>query len=573
MKIAEQLSIYTSLLLGQHRLAKDDISITIARAQQLTLYRQLFPLAVVPIITSTILALCLVGTPSVKSALVWYALYVPIPIFLLVASLKNQKSAKSAQEDTNTARPFSGRLTRASENVSTLSGIYWGIATPLFAYQSNELLVFMAVVQISHSCGFAQLVAPLPRMVFRFTSLSLVPLAVMLIVTGDMHFVTLGALTLVVLGSIMYSSFTNFNQLRKVALSEARALRAESLLRASINAMPDAFAVYSFDRQIVLENKNHAEWALKYEVPATDAGEHISRKDDGKWIKHSWNIVPDVGTLTIHTDVTSQKLRETQLIQAREEAQLANGAQSRFLSRISHELRTPLNSVLGFSELLEPVAQKQKSWETVGEYVDYIHSAGKHLLSLVDDIIDFTSIGDDIDQLNLRAVEIALTVKRAVEIGRAKAGVPSNHNILIRLHDDVRFMTTDRHILERILANIISNAIKFSSPDSKIAISTSLSEDDAPVLTVRDFGYGMTQAQIKDAFTVFYQGDESHQRQSDGTGMGLAVVQRLAKLIEAEIKMISKPGRGTAVMITFSQDSALFTPKRDHQHSPSALNA
>lgn len=542
------------MLVGPYKPAEGDIAITVARAQQAVLYRQLITLAIIPFVTSTLIAFSLKSADTSFPVFLWYAVYVPLPISLLVLLLINKKAFKSRAGQKGSHKPFTGRLTRISENVSTLSGMFWGLATPLLAFENQELLIFMAVVQIAHACGFAQIVAPLPRLVFRFTALSLLPLTIMLLTTGNMLSGLLGLLSIAVFGSIMLSTSANYAQLRKIVLSETRAVRTEALLRASIDAIPDAFAVYDYSGAKILENKNHKSWALDYAVPASDVGDHVSRTADDKWFKHSWNLVPDVGTLTIHADITSQKLRESQLIQAREEAQLANGAQSRFLSRISHELRTPLNSVLGFSELLDQVATEKTKWETVQEYGEYIHSAGKHLLSLVDDIIDYTTIGDDVDAVDMRAIDVRSVLKRSVSISRTKAGVPSQHQILTRLHNDVMVIKTDRQILERILANIISNAIKFSRPDSKIAISTSLSKTGKPVLTVRDFGCGLSQDQINNAFNVFYQADDSHERASEGTGMGLAVVYKLAGLIGVDVQIISKPERGTAVIMTFNNE-------------------
>ena len=540
--------------------AKGDVPVTIAKAQQGVLYRQLLPLALLPIATSTLLLFSLLNHVSPSLILIWYGLYLPLPLGLLYLSKKGNKRHKTSLNSMNKPRDFTGQLTKIAERISIISGLFWGAATPLFATQNQELLIFMTVVQLSHACGFALMVAPLPRMVIRFSGLSLIPLSAMLIFKTDMMYAALGLLTLAVFLAILFSSFNSYAQLRELTLSQRRSVRAEALLRASINAMPDALAVYAGDGKLVLENANHTAWDLKYQCPVSQSGERVLQTPEGLWIKRSWRQVPEAGTLIIQSDITDHKQREKLLIQAREQAQVAKDAQSRFLSRVSHELRTPLNSVLGFSELLIPLTQDRKPGDAIKEYTTYIHDAGKHLLSLVDDIIDYTSLGEDNTQTNLRVVELDKLLKQSVEIGRAKAGVESQHRLLLRLHEDIRLINTDHALLKRILAHIISNAIKFSPSDSKIAISTSLNKVGNPTITIRDFGYGMTPEQIENIFQVFYQADDAHSRTSEGTGMGLAVAKRIADLLEIDIKIMSKPGRGTAFVLTLPA-TAMVGPK------------
>lgn len=550
---------YKSLiyLLEKNQAPKDDLSTVVLKAQQALLYRQLLLLTVMPMVTSTLVVISLVTLQPPLPVIAWYLAYIGIPCTLLILFITKRKKIRTPETSAESKPNFQGNLMRASEKITTISGFFWGITVPLFGVESEEILVFMAIVQITHACGFGQLIAALPRMVFRFTSLTLIPVSIMLILRPSILLTTLGLLALAVFASIMISSFKSYQQLQTIAHSEARARLAETLLRSSIDAMPNALSVHAFDGELILENTKHKAWTFDYVIPSTITGEQIVQTEDGRWIQNSWNLVPEIGTLMLHTDITTHKHREVQLIEAREQAQRATGAQSRFVSRISHELRTPLNSVLGFSELLIPISQKQKSWSTVQEYVQYIHSSGQHLLSLVDDIIDYTSIGDEADKVSIGIVDLERTLSHASEIGRAKAGTLSSHKILLRLHPNLSHLKTDRRILERILANIIANAVKFSPPDSKIAISSSYNDDGHPVITVRDFGPGMAPQQIASAFTAFYQGDETHKRSSDGTGIGLALVKKLGALLNIEVQLASKPGRGTAVILTFEKSSAL----------------
>ncbi len=553
-------------LFGRYKPPTNELTVAVATAQKELLYRQLFALAALPLATATIMAGSLLTIIPPIPVLIWYLIYIPIPGSLFVLYWRSRKFKRKYGKSR-----ASGRLIRQAEMVSLVSGVFWGSATPLFGLHNYEILVFMAVVQLAHACGLAQLVAPLPRMVFRFSALTLIPMSVILLFSSNPLLMTLGLLSLAVFVSTVASSFASYKQLSKTALSENRAKRAETLLRSAVDAMPDAFAVYDFNGALIIENSNHKVWPLDYPVPATQGGERVSQSSNGQWIKHSWNQVPEVGMLTVHSNITEQKQREGLLIETREQARNAKGAQSRFLSRISHELRTPLNSVLGFSELMQPIIEKQGSWAVLKEYTDYIHTSGQHLLSLVDDIIDYTHIGDDAEQYTtVQTIDLQANFKQAIAMGKAKAQTVSAHNILIRLHPEIRYLKMDDRILERIIANIISNAIKFSAPDSKITVSSTFSEDGRPKITIRDYGFGMTPEQVKNVFSVFYQADDTHKRSSDGTGMGLSVVKRLVELVGGEIEILSKDGRGTAVILTFAASSLLIAPEKEKKQGSKA---
>lgn len=567
MGLISRLTDSFAYLFGKHEAPSDELESAVVTAQKELLYRQLLPLAALPLATATFMAISLITLLPPVPVLIWYIAYIPIPaaLFILYWRSKGQRRKTPKQID-RTYRP-TGKLIRQAEYVSLASGLFWGVATPLFGMYSDELLIFMTVVQLAHACGLGQIVAPLPRMVFRFVALTLVPMSLILMMSANILLITLGILGFAIFTSTMVSSFTSYQQLRKTSHSESRAKRAETLLRSAVDAMPDAFAVYGSDGTIIIENSNHKAWNLKYPLPATQSGERISQSANGAWIKHSWSQVPETGTLTVHTNITDQKQRETLLIETREQARQATEAQSRFLSRVSHELRTPLNSVLGFSGLMQPLIEKQGSWALLKEYTDYIHSSGQHLLSLVDDIIDYTSIGDETDQISRQTVDLEATLKHAVELGKAKARAVSAHKILIRLHPEIQYLKTDKRVFERAIANIVSNAIKFSASDSKIALSSSFAEDGRPKITIRDYGYGMTPDQVKKAFSVFYQADDKHNRNTDGTGMGLSVVKKLIEIIEGKVEILSKVGRGTAVVITLNGASLLVAPKESPDSS------
>lgn len=535
---------------GTYKVSDNDLARAVAFEQHAVLYRQLDMVAWISLATTTSVAAAVINAGFSWIVIAWYVLCLPVPILTLFLRARKRAARKASGNDTvKSGIAPSGNLMRATETSVTFIGCVWGSASLLFGYMGQEVLLFLVVMQAAVSCGFAQILAPLPRIVVRFSLVSLVPTSLALLLSSGMITSILGMLAWVLLGSIMFGSWGSYLQLRRIIHSEARAKDAQALLHASIDVMPDAFAVYSPTGKIIVENTKHKEWELDYELPVSRSGELTTKTDEGTWMQHRWRCVPDAGTLSIHSNITTQKQREALLIEARRMAELASGAQSRFLSRMSHELRTPLNSVLGFSELLRAVPPEGYSNESIEEYSTYIHDSGQHLLALVDDVIDYARLGDDGAELHIHDADLDSIVKRAISLGRVKAGVPSDHKFTIRLHENARIVRTDSKFFERILTNIISNSVKFSAPDSEIIITAVLDKSGQHVIAVRDFGTGIEQDKIDESYGAFYQGDQSKKRTHEGTGMGLALVRRLASIVGIRVKIVSKIGQGTAVML------------------------
>jgi len=245
-----------------------------------------------------------------------------------------------------------------------------------------------------------------------------------------------------------------------------------------------------------------------------------------------------VGMIGLYHDVS-------ELLQARREAEQANETKSRFLASTSHELRTPLNAIIGYSEML----QEQAEEEGHGEYIpdlSKIHSAGKHLLAVINDILDLSKIEAGkmelyLETFELRPVidEVATTVRPLVE--------QHGNRFELRADTDLGAMRADVTRVRQVLLNLLSNASKFTE---RGVITLSVERDGTEVvLRVRDTGIGMTPEQVGKLFQAFAQAEASTASKYGGTGLGLAISRRFCQMMGGDVTVESVPGTGSTFIV------------------------
>jgi signal transduction histidine kinase len=236
-------------------------------------------------------------------------------------------------------------------------------------------------------------------------------------------------------------------------------------------------------------------------------------------------------------------------------AQAASRAKSQFLATVSHEIRTPINAVMGYAELLEiglggPLSEKQ------AEYVGRIQGSSRHLLSLVNDVLDLSKIEAGEMAVRSEALPLRATADRALEQVEPQARAKA---IDLSLQwscpeDDVYVGDEDR--VSQVLVNLLSNAVKFTHPGGSVTMTCSAGAAGPPTLPdagdaawvsveVADTGIGIPPDKLEAVFEPFMQVDGSHTRLEGGTGLGLAISRRLARLMGGELTVESAPGRGS----------------------------
>jgi PAS domain S-box-containing protein len=263
-----------------------------------------------------------------------------------------------------------------------------------------------------------------------------------------------------------------------------------------------------------------------------------------------------VGWLGTNTDVTEMREVEEALAEAKEAAEQANQAKSQFIANMSHELRTPLSAVIGYAEMLEEEAADIAGGDTMLGDLRKIAANARHLLSLINDVLDLSKIEagrmevnpEDFDAATL-AREVATTVQALIARKANRLDVQVSENLGRMYSDPVK--------LRQCLINLLSNAAKFTE-GGQITLSAerSTAEDgqDWVEFRVTDTGIGMTEEQVARLFTRFSQADSSTTRRFGGTGLGLAISKAFVAMLGGDITVESRPGQGTTFGIRLPAD-------------------
>jgi PAS domain S-box-containing protein len=280
------------------------------------------------------------------------------------------------------------------------------------------------------------------------------------------------------------------------------------------------------------------------------------RRDEQKiWIQETIRpVVDEHGTLIYFEgsieNISKRKDAEIQLQEAKKESDMANRAKSEFLSNMSHELRTPLNSIIGFSEIIRNQVFGQIEPQSYWEYARDIHESGKHLLSIINQILDISKIDAGERELKESRIDMKKLVQNTVDMQIQKirdAGLILNDidytNMPMLIGEDVA--------IRQILTNIISNAIKFTPEGGRISISAEIDESQDFRLSVTDTGIGLDAAEVKRVTSKFGVTDGRFSKSTSGIGLGLSLVQSLMRLHGGEVEIFSQKGIGTTVVLTF----------------------
>jgi adenylate cyclase len=311
---------------------------------------------------------------------------------------------------------------------------------------------------------------------------------------------------------------------------------------------------------LVEDAKEHEEeWvAARLEAHRNPKQTLVQHRSQDRWIQVNERRISGGGTVAVYTDISNLKRHETELEIARDEAMAATQAKSKFLASMSHELRTPLNAILGITEMLQEDAKEADQSELV-EPLGRVSRAGKHLLKLINEVLDLSKIEAGRLELHTETFDIAGMVKDAAATALPLARTNRNQ-IIIQCSDDLGNMRGDPLRVRQILFNLLSNACKFTE-NGQITIAAECAKvDDARgvLFTVADTGIGITPQQMTNLFQEFSQADSSTTRKYGGTGLGLAISQRLCRAMGGQITVDSTPGAGTKFTVWLP--SAIDTP-------------
>jgi PAS domain S-box-containing protein len=256
---------------------------------------------------------------------------------------------------------------------------------------------------------------------------------------------------------------------------------------------------------------------------------------------HNMLDSPAVNGIVANIRDITERRRAADLSREKEAAEAANKAKSNFLANMSHELRTPLNAIIGYSEMLQEMAADDGHEEYQGD-LKKIHSAGQHLLELINDVLDISKIEAGKMDLYIESFSLDQTIEEVQAVVDPLAKKNSNH-LVIEKPTELGLIRADATKVRQCLLNLLSNACKFTS-NGTVRLEAAR-HDDWITFEVSDTGIGMTKEQMGKLFRAFQQADSSTTRKFGGTGLGLAISRRFCQIMNGDITVRSEPGQGT----------------------------
>lgn len=252
------------------------------------------------------------------------------------------------------------------------------------------------------------------------------------------------------------------------------------------------------------------------------------------------------GFLCVAMDLTQRKKAEHEIVNAKNAAENANQTKSAFLASMSHELRTPLNAIIGYTEMLLEGAEDDGDEDSASD-LHKILAASKHLLSLINDILDLSKIEAGKLELYLESFAVQ-DVIRDVSVTIQPLVAKKSNKLEILQPENPGTMISDITRLKQVLFNLLSNACKFTE-NGVISLALSVEDELWMKFEIRDTGLGMTPEQMEKLFQPFAQADASTQKKFGGTGLGLVISRKFCQMMGGDILVASEPGKGTTFTV------------------------
>ena len=388
-------------------------------------------------------------------------------------------------------------------------------------------------------------------------------------------------------------------------LHEAALGTAEARLRDAIESSGEGFALFDADGRLEAWNAKFIEQfphfkaleplhgrsfedILRCNLPYLDAARHdpeafvaqrlaqhrnptgeplLLGHTDGRWFMVQERRTSYGGLVSVRAEITALKRNEERLEQlaeslaaAKQQAEVANQAKSKFLASMSHELRTPLNAIIGFAELTE--RQSAADLGSLERAVDYAHDikrSGVHLLELINDILDMSKIEAGRQQFRDEPLDLQDMGEMSVRMLSSRA-LSSGVTLTCDIPPYLPLLRADRRSIKQVLLNLLSNAVKFTPAGGTVSLRVTLHSDGGLLLSVVDTGIGIPADQIARVFEPFRQVDRKKYGKSEGTGLGLSICKGLLEPHGATITLTSAVGQGTTATVHFPAERTLRRP-------------
>jgi len=250
-----------------------------------------------------------------------------------------------------------------------------------------------------------------------------------------------------------------------------------------------------------------------------------------------------MGAAHLASIAIERRRAEESLRHATETAEMANRAKTKFLANMSHELRTPLNAIIGFSEIMAQEMFGPLGNERYREYTDDIHGSGRHLLNVIDDILDISKIEAGRYLLEEEEIDMASVLRWSIEMMRART-MDKRQIMALQLPEKMPNLQADQRAMRQIMLNLLSNASKFTPEGGQIDLVVATTETGDLRISVVDNGIGIPDNKLGEVMEPFSQVDDTTARQHGGTGLGLPITKSLIEMHGGSFRLESSLGQG-----------------------------
>jgi signal transduction histidine kinase/DNA-binding response OmpR family regulator len=304
-----------------------------------------------------------------------------------------------------------------------------------------------------------------------------------------------------------------------------------------------------------LAGQSPQDWIAERMARHQHSGGFAEYRYGGRFVRISERRIQGGGTVAVYSDITELRQQNLELEEARELSEVANRTKSQFLANMSHELRTPLNAIIGYSEILQEDAADSGQEQLVPD-LKKIEGAGRHLLGLINDILDLSKVEAGKMDVFIEDIDISTLLDEVKSI--ITPLVAKNGNKLeLHLADHIGSMRTDRTKVKQCLLNVLSNASKFTQ-NGKLTVEVERLETNRPMIqiAISDTGIGMSEEQLGRLFQAFSQADASTTKKFGGTGLGLVITRHFCRLLGGDITVASQVSAGSTFTITLPDQAA-----------------
>ena len=300
-------------------------------------------------------------------------------------------------------------------------------------------------------------------------------------------------------------------------------------------------------------------------------GEFLSRRKDGEEFISEVTLHPimcEDGNLerviAVRQDITERRAYEESLIEAKRVSEAAEKSKSEFIARMSHELRTPFNSMIGFADIIANQQLGPVGHDTYVEFARIIEQSATGLLAIINSIIDLSKIAAEQRTVDEVPIDLHALATNAV---RANSKTDAEEKPCVEIHDKLKGygVKGDERMLDQMLSNIVSNAIKFNRADGRVDITLRRDRMNRIILEVKDTGIGISKSELDNALKPFIQLHPGYNREHEGIGLGLTLAENQAAVHGAEIKISSREDHGTKVKIIFPDYRTVKPARNKHK--------